>query len=379
MESEKWWLIDWDEFVRQQPVTDIPLLFDQTFLPRSSDFMAPLILAGTVTEDSDPVYAEIEDVAADAPQDWNVKSFDRSVNFSQSRASIDRQVRLSIDKSIARRSVEGQKGEGGRGALYPTFLLSNAFDHDLPVEINEAQVELLRGFGYEFISMFDHAANGDLNVVQTWAVPWPCPPGDELLEQRIIAVGLAEKRSGSHLTPTLQARFAANEVERYGSRVLIVDATGEGGLLAERAIRELLALEGVRCTVVPCDFGRRGSAKYTLVKEEGLQALQRMLGWGLDHAADEYGWVGDWPEIGPEARFGLVSFPFEDNWRRLHRELAVLRRDDTHQRQDRAMTAAMGAWYLHKRLGARGGLAVPFRMTANRRRPKAGQESMIVR
>jgi hypothetical protein len=376
MESEKWWLLDWDEFVRQQPVADIPLIFDQTLLPRSSDHMAPVILSGTVTEDSDPIYAEIEDIAADSPKDWNIMSFDRSVNFAQSRASIDRQLRLSIDKSVARRSVEGQKGEGGRGALYPTFLLSNAFDGELPPELVERQVELIRGLGYEFISMFDHAANGDLNVVQTWAVPWPVPQGDELLEQPILAVGLAERRSGGHMTPTLQAAFARAEVERYDSRELIVDSTGEGGLLVHRTVKQALVRH--RCTVIPCDFGSRSSAKGTINKEEGLQALQRMLGWGLDYAADEYGWVGDWPDVG-EGSFGLVRFPFEENWRRLHRELSVLKRDDQHQRQDRAMTAVMGAWRLYRQLETRQALARPFRMTANRRRPKARRQEMIVR
>lgn len=381
MESEKWWFLDWDEFVRQQPVSDIPLIFDQTLLPRSSDHMAPIVLSGTVTEDSDPIYAEIEDVAAESPKDWNVKSFDRSANFAQSRESIDRQLRLSIDKSVARRSVLGEKGEGGRGSLYPTFLLSNAFDGDLPTTIGPQQIALIRGFGYEFVSMFDHAANGDLNVVQTWAVPWPVPHGDDLLAQPILAVDLTEKRSGSHLTTTLQARFALDVVRRFRSRILIVDSTAEGGLLVFRTIRDTARQdpETSRCAVIPCDFGARGSGKGTVNKEEGLQGLQRMLGWGLDYAADDYGWVADWPETNGE-EFGLIRFPFEDNWRRLHRELAVLRRDDSHQRQDRAMTAVMGAWHLHRMLNARGGVAVPFRMTGNRRaRKQPDRELMIVR
>lgn len=373
MESETWWFLDWDEFVRHQPVTDIPLLFDQTFLPRSSDYMAPIVLSGTVTEDSDPVYAEMEDIASQSPKDWCLMSFDRRVNFSQSTASIDRQIRLSFDKQIADRSVEGKLGEGGRGSLYPTFLLGNAFDPDLPATISNEHIEVLRGLGYAFYSMFDHAAAGDLNVVQTWAVPWPIPPGDELIGG-ILGVGLVEKRSGGHLTPTLQAKFALDEVARFGSRVLIVDGTGEGGSIVFQGLRSDLAGSG--CSVVKCEFSGR-AVKGTSNKEFGLQALQRFLGWGLDIIADENGWVGDWPEV-EGTTFGLLRLPYSGQWLKLHRELAVLKREDQHQRQDRAMTAVMGAWWLHRDLSAGQALPTRFSIIPTRRRANR-RELAIVR
>lgn len=373
MESDTWWLISWDEFVRQQPVEDIPLLFDQTFLPRTSDFMAPLILSGTVTEDSDPIYAEMEEIAQEHPRDWNILSFDRSVNFSQSADSIARQRRLTINPEIAARSVDGRSGEGGRGSLFPTFLLRTAFDPDLPPDMTADEIAALRAEGYEFISMFDHAARGDLNVVQTWAVPWPVPEGDQLIG-RIRAVGLAEKRSGHHLTPTLQTRFCLDEVDRFGSRLVIVDGTAEGGLLVYRGVREEIG--GLRA--LNCVFNARRPGTSTPNKEYGLQSLQRMLSWGLDVQATENGWITDWPET-ERGAFGLLRMPFKGRWLKLHRELAVLRRDDQRQRQDRAMTAVMGAWWLGPQVEARRRGAQAFSMVPRRRPPAHRRDSLLVR
>ena len=377
MESETWWLLVWDEFVRHQPVGNIPLLFDQTFLPRSSDYMAPVVLSGTVTEESDPIYAELEEIAVESPKDWNVSSYERSVNFSQTQESIDRQMRVSIDKNIAGRSVSGKLGEGGRGALFPTFLMKNMVDHSLPEYNSDEAIIRMAAMGYEFLSMFDHAATGDLNVVQTWAVPYPIPTGDQLLEGGpIIAVGLAEKRSGGHITPTLQAHFAAEEAYRFGSRWLVVDSTGEGGALVYNGLRHDLANSGI--SVIPADFGSRGQRKGTVMKEEGLQTLQRMLSWGLDYAADENGWVGDWPELEEDDRFGVLKMPFEGGWKKVYRELSVLKRDDSHQRQDRAMTSVMGAWFMRKFLETRQTAPQRFSIIPTRRRA-ARRDTVVVR
>ena len=79
---------------------------------------------------------------------------------------------------------------------------------------------------------------------------------DLVNEGGIMAVGLAEKRSGGHLTPTLQAHFAADEVARTGARILIVDGTGEGGVLVYRQLRQ--DLPGI--SVVPANFSQKGAA-----------------------------------------------------------------------------------------------------------------------
>lgn len=376
LESETWWFIDWDEFVRQQPIGDVPTLFDQTFLPRSSDHMAPLVLSGTDTEDADPVYAELEDMAERSPHDFNLMTYERSANFSQSTASIERQLRMSLDPAIAARSVLGQSGEGGRGTLFPTKLLKSAFDETLPVAIDDGAIERLHAMEwprYRIVSMFDHAADGDLCVVQSWLVPDPMPEEEELIGC-ILGVGLAIKRSGSHLTPALLIKFAVDEVLRLGSDELIVDGTGEGGHLVYAGLREEL---GGDCGVISCDFGQRGARKYTTNKEEGLQALQLFLGWGLEYAVDETGWVDDYPDAEP-GTFGILRLPADDEWRRLRRELATLKRDDAHMRQDRAMTAVMGAWRLRRELGAGASLARPFRMTANRRRGRRSSNELAI-
>ena len=363
LESEAWWFIDWDEFGRQQPIDDVPILFDQTFLPRSSDFEAPIVLSSTVTDDSESIYQEIEDIASDSPKDWNVMSFGREANYSQTQASIDRQRRLSLDPAIAARSLDGAIGEGGRGSLFPHFLLATAFDMRLEPEYSDAELRSLQDRGHIFISSFDHAAAGDLNVVTTWAVPWPVPT-DEAAIGAVRGVGIAERRSGSHLTPTLQAQFAYDEVERFDSRFLIVDATAEGGQLVYRTLREWMPER-----VVPCSFNEKRVGALVKNKELGLQALQRQLGWGLDVIAETDGWVGEWPPAAAGS-FGVYRVPMRGRWLKLHREIAVLRRDDSHQRQDRAMTLVQLAWYLDKFMGSVRSVATPFSIVGRKARPK---------
>lgn len=363
LESETWWFIGWDEFARQAPVEDIPLLFDQTFLPRSSDHLAPVVLSSTVTEDSEPIYQELEDIAAESPKDWNIISFDRASNYSQSAESIDRQRRLTIDPAIAARSLDGSIGEGGSGTLFPHLFLRNAFDGRLPTDYSAAQIEGLRSRGYIFISSFDHAVKGDLNVVTTWAVPWPIPREHDALIGSITCVGIAERRSGSHLTPTLQSQFALDEVERFDSRFLIVDSTAEGGELVYRGLREELPER-----VIACAFNAKLPGRLSKNKELGLQALQRQLGLGLEVAARE-GWIAEWPDPGKTA-FGLYRVPFAGRFLKLHREMAVLRRDDAAQRQDRAMTWVQVAWYMDKFISSVRSVAQPFSIVGRKPRPR---------
>lgn len=342
MESDAWWLISWDEFPRHQPASDITLLMDQTFLPRSSDFMAPLIFSGTETDDTDPIFREIEEIAEANPRYWNIQRAHRSVNFSQSSASIQRQLDMSIDKEIAGRSVEGEAGVGGRRSVLPAPVITRAFDPTLPESLTRAQIEQLRvRTGVRFVSLFDHALGGDLNVVQTWAVPWPIPADRSRLTGGIVGVGLSIKKSSAHLTPSLQMRFLRESVEPFDPAWVVVDATAEGGLAVYRAARE------ERMPVVDCNFTGRLPNLRISNKEYGLQALQRMMSFGLDTEVAAEGWTQwDLSTIPEDADFGLLRFPNAGEWIKLRREMAVLRRDDEHQTQDRAMTSLMGAWFL---------------------------------
>lgn len=372
MESETWRFISWDEYLRQQPIEDVPLLFDQTFLPRSSDYMAPIVLSSTVTEDAEPYYQEILDIAEASAEkgrkDWNVMTFGREANFSQSMESIERQQRMSIDPAIAARSVEGKTGEGGRGTLYPHFLLQEAFDEKMPVDWSQQAIDYIHTSGRRVVTTYDHAARGDLNVALTFDMPWPLT--HEIADESIggiRGIGQAERRSGHHLTPDLQARFVLDEIERFGSDVCIVDATSEGGALVYSATRE-----GAPnwCHVVPMIYNAKRDAALSTNKEVGLQMLQRLFAWGLADIADEEGWTQEWPDIPRGRHFGLLRLPFSGRWIRVRREVAVLRRDDEKLKQDRAMCLVMLAWWLEPMLRSRRRGLSSFSIVGQRPRPK---------
>lgn len=332
LESLAWWLLTWDEFPRQQPVEDVPLLLDQTFLPRSSDFMAPIILSGTATEDAEAVYSEIEEMAEANPRDWNFTTAKREVNLSQSKESIDRQRRLSMDAEVAGRSLDGLSGQGGFG-LFPAFTLKNAFVDTLPEIIRADQIDWTT---HKAIASFDHALAHDENVLHIAAVPWP-PNAATLIKQRPIRlVKESILRSSRTLTLPEQIRFLRNESAPYSPLVTIVDSTAEGGLSVYRQARK----EGL--AVIDCSFTARLPGVGIGNKDYALQALQKLLSWGLDTELDELGFVEAWPT--PNGPYGALRLPAA--WKRTLRQMTVYKRYDEKLRQDRVMSLSMLAWYL---------------------------------
>lgn len=352
IEGDKWWLLDWDEFVRHQPLSAVPRLMDQTFLPRSSDHMAPLIFASTQTEESDAVYGEIEDMATDSDgSHWfNFKSFDRSTNFSQTRASMDRQRAMAFDKATVDRSVGGGAGEGGSGLLIPVSVVSNAFDASLDESRRIGSLpDLPLGRKWRVIQSFDHAIAKDPSVYTTIAAPWP--PFDErdprqadlMHTLRIEGVDIQTQRSRASLTPDQVIAFALRHYHRFVDDghppvAVIVDATGEAGQGYSRALRA----KGL--PVVPMNYTeRRTNAKHNN-KEAGRVALQRMFSHGL--VVDNVDGVIGIPEAAGDRPFGLFRFPMSGPWLRLRRQLGVLRVDDEKDVQDESMTILQLAWYL---------------------------------
>lgn len=354
LESEAWWMLVWDEFPRQQPWDDIPLLIDQTFLPRAVDHNAPLIFSGTATADSEPAYMDLEDRAKDKPHRWHFSTFARSANFAISQTATQRQIDVAIDSNTVDRSVGGGFGEG-TGELFPEFVLDNAFvledDEELPpTEGSERWRDELGKIAYW--TGFDHGIGSDPNIVQTWKMPWP--PREASVLNPIRAVHRDILKARRSLTPNEMLAFMAAEYELYNPQAMIVDAAAEGGLMVFRQARA----DGYR--VIDCSFTAR-FIRYVSNKEFGLMALQRLLGWGLlEDAGGKVELVSDWRSYDPRGKpFGLLKFP--KRWASLKLQLRRLARDDEKMTQDEAMTAVMLAWHLFKLVEQGRGVTRPQR------------------
>jgi len=369
LESDAWWLIGWDEFPRQQPADEITTIFDQTMLPRSSDFLAPVVLAGTATIESEHIYAELEDLAdesiaaagADRIADWHFTEAARSANFSQSQRSMDRQMRVSIDKDIASRSVSGTLGAGTR-TMFPHFLLDRAFDSSLPETIEPPKAGDEEGWRRlhnraVFATSFDHALASDDNVYINLLIPWP--PKLITPQNPILGASMTLLRSSRTLTPDEQHAYLSRDMRRYRSHVGIIDSTGEGGLAVYRKARQ----DGL--AVLDCNLQAR-AVKYVTNKEAALQGLQRMLAMGLPVDTSDDGFIDAWPDIPDDLDFGLFRFPTTGPWKKLRRQLSVYKRDDEKLRQDAAMTLAQFAWWLWRLIGHAGNSkAKPFNIVAS--------------
>lgn len=350
MESDAWWFIGWDEFGEHQPVTNVPYLFNSTFLPRSSDYMAPVVLSSTEKDHNAAVYAELEDVAERSPADWNVREFGRSANFAMSKASIDRQIRLSTDESTAQRSVHGGAAETSSGSLLARFTVDRAFDVNLAPRRSAAALRPIDGGRtWKIVQMFDHAAKNDRNVVTTMAVPWPIRSRADLIAFPAVVLDIAELRGSRVLLPDEMVRFAIREYERFGSQsVWFTDATGEAGIMVHRMLRQ----KGVPSR----DFNFTARVSQTdrrTRKGHGRTGLQRLFSLGLPVGEDNR--VALPPGADPAALpFGGIRIPFPaagtpgaEPFRRLYRQLLMLRADDEKLAQDHAMTLLMGASFLY--------------------------------
>lgn len=352
VEGSGWWFLSWDEFPRQVPTESIPDMIDQTFIPRSSDHEAPVALSGTAILEADAVYDEIEEKAKGSRW-YNFKSFARSANFSQTARSIDRQREASFDKAAVHRSVEGGIGEGGHGAMYPIFVVRNAF-HDVedPVMEHERTVAdlppLPKGRRWMPLMSVDHAIAKDRTVALVVAAPWPpfdpnSPAERPLLyRHRIEGLALAVQRSGSSMTPDQQERFVDRVYQRYDPLVEIVDATGEGGQMLYRSLR------AKKHRVRPCNYTERLPSQKVSNKDYGRSALAKMLGYGLvDEFGDDDDLLASLEEPAPGTPYGLFSFPRAGGgFLRLERQLKTLKVDDEKQQQDEAMALVQIAWHL---------------------------------
>lgn len=360
MESDKWWFLAWDEFPRQTPVSDVTLLMDQTFLPRSSDFMAPVVLSGTATEDAEPIYGEIEEMAETHPGDWNFSTFDRRRNFSQSKASVERQIRMSFDKESAGRSVEGLSGQSGYG-LFPQFAIDNLFTEELPERTPWAELPE-GGVGYRAYGALDHSAGGDEIPLSTWACPFPFDR-DKLLTHPIIGVEEVVLRSSRSLATPEIVKFALQGFERYHWKVLVVDATAEGGQLVARDLKRM------GLPVYPMVYNAKISDSLPPNKDLALQYLQRMISLGMNVTIDENGYVEFGPK--PAGPFGGLRLPAA--WKKARRQLTTLKRFDAKLEQDRAMVQAQLAWVVWRLYdGAARQRASKFNVMARRRRSIGG-------
>ena len=350
MESDAWWFIVWDEFGEHQPVANVPYLFNSTFLPRSSDHMAPIVLSSTEKDHNAAVYAELEDIAERSPADWNLREFGREANFAMSQESIDRQLRLSTDVATAQRSVSGGAAESSSGSLLARFTVDRAFDPDLPrITSLDALGIAPGGKEWKIVQMFDHAAKGDRNVVTTMAVPWPVRGREDLLAYPARVCDVVELRGSRVLLPDEMVAFAVREYERFGKRsVFYVDATGEAGIMVHRMLRQ----RGVPSR----DFNFAARVSQTdrrTRKGHGRTGLQRLFSLGLP--MNDEGRVMIPQGIEPRTLpFGGIRIPFPaagvaggEPLRRLFRQLLMLRADDEKLAQDHAMTLLMGASFLY--------------------------------
>ena len=354
MESDAWWFIDWDEFGEHKPIGNVPYLVDSTFLPRSSDFMAPVVLSSTEKETNAAVYMELEDLADRSPNDWNVKEFGRETNFAMSKASIDRQIRMSSDVATAQRSVYGGSAESSKGSVLPMFTVRRAFDTGRPAHRVLDDLPLPQpGKRWKLIQSFDHAIQGDRNVVLTSAVQWPITDREELIAHPIEGLAIAERKGSRVLTPDEVSRWAVRQWLDFGAQVedsvWITDTTGEGGIMFHRILRA--------AGIPSREFNytaRVGKNDRRTKKAHGRTGLQRLFSLGLpvdeetgeiivpagtDIDALEFGGIR-FPLPGPDTEEGRL-------WRKLWRQLAILKVDDEKMAQDHAMTALMTAGFIY--------------------------------
>lgn len=354
MESDAWWFIVWDEFGEHKPIADVPTLVDATFLPRSSDHLAPVVLSSTEKEKNAAVYMELEDLADRSPKDWNIKEFGREANFAMSRESADRQLRMSSDVATAQRSVYGGSAESSKGSVLPMFTIRRAFDPERPIGRRlEDLPEPQRGKRWKIIQTFDHAIQGDRNVVLTSAVQWPITDREELIAFPIEGLAIAERKGSRVLTPDEVSRWAYRQWEEYGEpeegSVWITDTTGEGGIMFHRILRSL--------GIPSREFNytaRVGKNDRRTKKGHGRTGLQRLFSLGLPVDEDTGEIVVPRGVDIETLQFGGIRFPLpgpdtEEGraFRKLWRQLAILRVDDEKMSQDHAMTALMLAGFIY--------------------------------
>jgi hypothetical protein len=406
LESGAWRFISWDEWPQTENPEDIRTVLYVRLTNRAADFDAPILLTGTITEETEHIAKEFLDQADDPEnEDWWGNHAARSLNPNASSKAMERAER-NLDPEDFKRTILGIAG-GAKGRLLPPYMLDPVFDRELPrftpPHPNDGArfepLETVRGRAvyrrqkesgdydpyaasrprgrfvpagdspYFYLHLWDLAIAAAENVGLVWRLPadldfgWLMRNGVRTLVP-ILGVKMTIIPGSRTLTDDEIIHAIEEQFLPYGGKI-VVDSTDAHGKNIHRKLRNAgYPVEG---------FGFNERSKRGIIKKDAaIDDLRELLVEGMAFSRDAAGEI----EIDPDGvprydrtiDYGVIRMP--SSWTKVKDQLSVLKVDNARQTKDAAMAALMGAAvaYRIRRVRTRRAASTPFRVFGGRRR-----------
>jgi hypothetical protein len=340
-----WRLITWDEWPSQENKDDIRTVLFVVLTNRAADFDAPIVLTGTITEDTEHIAQEFLDKCDDPENgDWWGNHADRSMNPGASTKAIERAQR-SLDPQDYARTVMGQMG-GVKGRLLPKLIIDPVFRNDLPRWTGphpgdratfDPEHKRFRPAGespWTYLHCVDVALSVADNVITTLRLP-----ADYMFSVAKPIVGVSQKIiPGSRTLTSDEIIHTIEETYLPYGGLIVVDTTDAHGKNIARSLRV------AHYPVEDFTFNERDKVRNIIRKDQAVINLREVLTDGMAFVRGPDGEIqydsDGVPRFDAAVPFGALRLPA--SWTKTKDQLSILREDDQRQVKDCAMTIVMG-------------------------------------
>lgn len=315
LEGGQWWWITWDEWA-SQPDREIYKVRSDVLLGRARDHDAKVMpMAWPKEETEHHLIAVIREIEAKRDLDSKVVYMAADEAFFTNTIALAVELRSKTPSQILR-TIKGRPG-GGASIEFKPKQIDNMVKVDLPLKA-------LPDPEYAYFDSWDLGLGHDSTVGTTWRIPIIGGKRVVTPEFKTRIVNTVEL-PGSETRDLEDITFAVQANQSLYHSLVAVDASGMGGLMAVRGLRDM--------NPRPLSFVSRSNDRlWGNMRLAAISNALDCLSWGYDEAHSEQPW-------------GLVESP---RIIELLDQLANFDRDAKHVPDDWVWSFIIGLWYIRR-------------------------------
>lgn len=230
LEGGQWWFITWDEWA-SQPDREIKPILTDVLMGRARDFDAKLMpMAWPKAATEHHLLRVIRGIEAHRDLDSQVIYLDAGLAPWTNAEALAVELRTKDDAQI-KRTIKGIPA-GGAAVEFKQWMVDNMVRPELPIAAPPDHAT------YRYFTSWDLGLANDSTVGGTWGIPivGGRPTVSPYFKARLVNV--TELPGGPTLAPDTISLAIMREQAFYGGETA-VDATGMGGVMAVRQLREM--------------------------------------------------------------------------------------------------------------------------------------------
>lgn len=315
LEGGQWWFVTWDEWA-SQPDREIHKVRTDVLMGRARDHDAKIMpMAWPKEETEHHLVAVIREIEAGRDRDSVVVYLDAEEAYFTNKKALEVELRSKTPAQILR-TIKGRPA-GGASKEFKPVVVNNAVRTHLPPRSLPEE-------GFDYFTSWDLGLNVDSTVGTTWRIPIVGGKRVVSPDWRARVVNI-EELPGSESRTIEDIMFAVYANQRTYHSLVAVDATGMGGLMAARGLRDMKPR--------PLEFKSRSNDRvYGNMRLAAITNALDCMSWGFE------------PEA-PDRPWGLVEMPRVVE---LLDQLANFDREAKGVADDFVWSFIIGLWYIRR-------------------------------